>query len=124
MTVVPTAMHAVDMVTAAIRGHRYHYADEYRLQEGLTLAITAAGLPVRREVRLTPTDRIDLLTVRVGVEVKVAGTPDAVLRQLQRYATSPQVDALVLVTTRARHQSLPRVVGGKPLTVVYLGGVA
>lgn len=111
------------VVLDVLRAHRYHFSGEHQLQEGLALALTEAGLPVRREVRLTARDRVDLLTGRVGIEVKVAGSAETVLRQVQRYATSDLLDALIVVTTRATHRALPDVVGGKPLAVIYVGGV-
>lgn len=120
----PPAPVTAEQVTTAIRAHRYHYAHEDGLQAGITEALTGAGLPARREVRLAPRDRLDVLAGGVGIEVKVAGSPDSVLGQLQRYATSEQITALVLVTTVARQRAMPEQVGGKPLSVIYLGGVA
>jgi hypothetical protein len=111
-------------VADVIRACRFHYQDEDGLQRGIAGALAAAGLAARREVRITPRDRLDFLVGGTAVEVKVAGQPGSVLRQLQRYAASDLVADLVLVTTRARHASLPSVVGGKPLTVVRIGGVA
>lgn len=107
-----------DTVAAA----RFGYRNEDELQAGLAAALVAAGHDVIREVRLAARDRVDLLVDRTAVEVKVAGTPERVLAQLARYAESDWVDDLVLVTTRARHRTLPDEVGGKPLRVVVLGG--
>ena len=114
----------VDAVAAAIGAYRYRHADEYGLQAGVTEALTAAGLPAEREVRLSPADRLDVLSGGIAVEVKTAGTVDSVLRQLQRYAQHDHIHGLVLVTTKARHRALPEQVGGKPLRVVHLGGAA
>lgn len=120
--VTPTAVDA-GTVAAAIGSYRFTYRAEDQLQEGLAAAFAAAGLPVQREVWLSPSERIDFLVGRVGVEVKVAGSPSVVLSQLQRYATHERIGGLVLVTTRARHRALPAVVGGLPLRIVHLGGV-
>lgn len=115
-----TAAAVVDVIDA----HRFTYASEDALQEGLAAALDAAGLHVQREVLLSARDRVDLLVGRVAVEVKVAGTNAGVFRQLVRYAGSGDVDELVLVTTRRRHSAIPRDVAGKPLTVVQVGGAA
>ena len=109
-------------VCAAIRAHRYVWQNENQLQEGLAGALAASGWTVEREVRLSGASRIDLLIGRVGVEVKIAGTVETVARQLQRYAASDLFDALVLVTSRARHRTVPAVLGGKPVTVIMVGG--
>lgn len=108
-----------------ISAHRFRWASETDLQEGLAQCLAEYGYPVEREVRLSGRDRIDLLVHRTGIEVKVAkpgtATPiERVLAQLGRYAQSDQVDELVLVSTSARHRIVPQTVGGKPLRAVVL----
>ena len=65
-----------------------------------------------------------LLAGRVGVEVKTGGGRNDVVRQLTRYAHCPEVDELVLVTTRAKHHHMPAEVAGKPVHLVSLIGAA
>jgi hypothetical protein len=120
MTAAPT----VSDVRAAIALGAYRYADELELHRGIEAALHAAGLRSTPEVRLTPHDRIDFLVDRVGVEVKVKGTRDALHRQLLRYAASPRVDALLVVTTIRAHRGLPGRIGGKPVHLIVIGGVA
>lgn len=109
---------AAATIEAAVRAHRFCYADEYSLHEGLEQAFSAAGLDVQREVSLNPSGRIDFLVDRTGIEVKVAGSTEVVTRQLARYA--PHVDDLVLVTTKARHRDVPTVIGGKSVRTIVL----
>ena len=111
----------VDNIAETIAGCRFAYGSESDLQHGVAAALTTAGLQVQEEVRLDPRNRIDLLTGRVGIEVKVASTADHVARQCRRYLASPLLDGLVLVTIRARHQ-LPATIAGKPVRVVNLIG--
>jgi hypothetical protein len=106
-------------LTEALRRHRFNYSNEDQLQQGIAAALTAAGFDVEREVRLDGRSRIDLLVGRVGIEVKVAGTPDAVERQLARYASSDRIDGLMLVTSRPRHL-IPQTINGKPVETVQL----
>lgn len=106
-------------ILQAINGSRFLYTSEDELQEGLAKVLTEAGFNVHREVRLTPRDRIDLMVGRVGIEVKIAGRPWSVLGQLQRYAESPAINELILVTTKARHEA-PARLNGKPVTVVFI----
>lgn len=103
--------------------HTYQVGSEARLQPLLAKVLTDHGIAAEREVRVGPRERVDILTGHgVAVEVKVAGTPDAVRRQLVRYAASPQVEAIVLATTRQAHRRLPAEIGGKPVVVAWLSG--
>jgi hypothetical protein len=115
-------MTTLDQVLAVIRGHRFRYSDEEELQEGIAAALTAASLDVEREVRLDDHDRIDILVGTIGIEVKVAGSAESALAQLQRYATHPEIEHLVLITSQ--WQRLPKVAGTKPLTTVSLAAGA
>jgi hypothetical protein len=109
-----------DTLVELITDHRFTYRDERQLHDGLAELFADHQVPVQREAPLRGSDRIDFLAGRVGIEVKTRGFPAAVLRQLQRYATSDRVDALVLVTTVARHSTLPAAIGGKPLLIASL----
>jgi hypothetical protein len=110
-------------IAALIGACRYHYRDEDRLHAGIEQVLADGGVNATAEARLSGRDRIDFLAGPVGIEVKIAGSAADVTRQLRRYATHPEIGALVLVTTRARHRALPRQIGGKPLRVVFLSGV-
>ncbi len=72
-----------------------------------------------------PSEKVDpaCLAGGIGIEVKVAGSPPEVGRQLRRYAAFPQIEALLLVTTRARHLRMPTEIAGKPVRVAWLSGV-
>jgi hypothetical protein len=107
-------------VASSIRSFNFRYGDEDQLQEGLAEALTTAGFEVRREVRLSAGDRIDLLVGRVGVEVKVAGSAARVARQIARYAKH-DLAGLVLVTNKLRH-SPPSI--SMPIEVVCLAGAS
>lgn len=109
-------------VADVIQANRYTYSREADLQQGIAVALAAVGLPAVREVRLSGRDVIDVMCGDVGVEVKVAGRPAPVARQLLRYAEHPQVAALVLVTTRSTLRAVPRELAGKPVLVVWLPG--
>lgn len=103
-----------------IRGFRFTFANEDRLQEGIAGALADAGIDAEREVRIDARRRIDLLADRIGVEVKVDGSSANVARQVARYLESDLLDGLVLVTNRVRHLRVPPVVHGKPVEVVTL----
>lgn len=127
-------MTDIHTVAAAIRARHFDFANEEELQEGLALALADAGYPVRREVVLDGTSRIDLMVVQdaeseewvppgIGIEVKVAGRSASVLKQLERYARFDQVTGLILVTSRRRTHGQMRSlseIDGKPFLVVDL----
>ncbi len=107
-------------IARLITGYRYTFRDEEQLHDALAEVFAACGVQAEREVRLSSHDRIDFLIGRVGLEVKTDGATTAVARQLQRYARHDRIDTLVLVTTVARHRTLPPTIGGKPLIVASL----
>jgi len=96
------------------------------LQAAIHELLTEAGLDldVIREASLTERDRVDFLVRSVALEVKVDGSPNAVLRQLHRYAQSDRVGAILLVSTRARLTQLPCSLNGKPVRALHLIGGA
>lgn len=111
-------------IAAVLRGHRYLFDDEIELQDGLEDALSANGIAGEREVRLSSRDRIDFLIGRVGIEVKIGGNVDSLVRQLTRYAHSDQIDELIAVVSRPKLSAVPGTVAGVPVQVVFVGGVA
>lgn len=109
-------------VVAAIRASAYTHINEKEWQAALAEALQGSGLPAEREVPLPGAGAIDLMSGRIGIEVKVAGTAAQVERQLRRYAHSERVDELVLVTNRVRHRNVPAILEGKPVTVLVITG--
>jgi hypothetical protein len=106
-------------IATDLRRLRFRYCNEAELQDGIAGAMTNLEYNVLREVILTPQDRVDFLVDGVGIEVKVKGPTAAVVRQLARYAQHDAIEALILVTTRLRHQP-PRELNGKQVIVVAL----
>jgi dihydrodipicolinate synthase/N-acetylneuraminate lyase len=113
-------MKRVADIVAALAGRSFRFADEAQLQAGIAEALGADGIAFEREARLDGKNRIDFLIGRVGVEVKVGGSLTDVTTQLMRYAARDEIDELVLVTSRLRHDRMPLKLNGKSLTVVTL----
>lgn len=117
-------------ISRALSGRRWHHRDEYGLQAAIAERLTQMGIPYERETRLTPSERIDFLCHRpdgldkasIGIEVKVSGSTQALLRQLLRYARTDKLNGLVVLTSRPSHLELPPVVGGLPCTVILAQG--
>jgi alkanesulfonate monooxygenase SsuD/methylene tetrahydromethanopterin reductase-like flavin-dependent oxidoreductase (luciferase family) len=111
---------AATAVAAHISRHRFTYRDERDLQEGIA-ELLGGEHHVEREVRLNAADRVDLLVDgSLCIETKIAGSPQAVRRQLERYAAHPDIAAILLVTSRVRHD-VPHEMNGKPVIVAMLG---
>lgn len=99
------------------------FITEDDLQAAIKAELDAHLVYPDREVRLSDGhSRIDLLAGRIGIEVKIKGGWADVIRQLTRYAHCDEISALVLVTTKARHHSIPTELAGKPVSLVSLIG--
>lgn len=98
-------------------------ASEARLHELVASALAGAGVAHEHEVDLGEGRRIDFLTDGgVGIEVKIAGARNEVLRQVHWYAQAERVLAIVLFTTRAAHALAADTLNGKPVIVVRSKG--
>ena len=118
-------MTDLDRLCGVLGSYRYRFARERDLRDGIAEALALRGVSFDREVRLTPEDVIDFLVAAIGVEVKVEGSPAAILRQLARYMESSRIAALLLFTRKAQHaHRFPAELGGKPLRVITLGDAA
>lgn len=98
---------AMRQVIDALTGKRFPLEDEKATQAAMDAAFAEAWRDIlcaptwRREVNLGGGSIIDfLIEGGVGVEVKIKGQPSAIARQLRRYAACPQIESLILVTSR------------------------
>jgi hypothetical protein len=107
---------------------RWPIGVELDFQNAVAEWLNRQDVRYEREYHLREADIIDFYFPdgRIGLELKVKGSPAAVMRQLQRYARSPEVDALILMTG---HASLAAgcadMLAGKPVHVVatWAGGL-
>lgn len=116
-------MNAEDVI-AVLRRYRYRFTCERDLQVGIASALDAAGIAFIREYRLEDDKGIIDFWIeqgQVGIECKIKGTLPDVTRQLFRYSESNQVDALILVTAKAKlGRNQPDEMNGVPLRVLDL----
>lgn len=111
-----------DQVVRLIAGARLGVVAEKVTQADLeTIFVNALGAEtVSREHRLGPADIPDFL-IGGAIVVEVKGRRHryaAVARQLDRYASYPEVTTLIVATARA--MLLPPVIDGKPVRVINL----
>lgn len=121
-------MDVLDEIVDVVASRRYRFESEEQLQAQIADALVASGLMGEREFRLSDRDRVDILVwngndtsfCRFAVEVKIDGSTSAVAAQLARYAEHEDVDAIVLVTSKAKHRAVPAELNGKPVRVVQV----
>lgn len=108
-------------VVETIKRARVDLSDEKRTQRDIAEVLEAHQIPHEREVKLSKKDIVDFMVGTVAVEVKLkTGTSKMdIYRQLQRYAESPKVSALILVTNLS--MGLPETINGKPAYFISLG---
>lgn len=115
----------LDRVVDLLSSHRFLYTCERDLQDEIENLLRGAGLLYAREFDLDASrrSRVDfyLPGPRIGIEIKIKGSPSAVGEQMHRYGGCDAVSALVLVTARVRTAAyVGASVCGKPVRVVSL----
>lgn len=108
-------------VVEIISRARVDLSDEKRTQRDIAEVLDIAQIPYTREVKLTKKDIVDFMVSDIALEIKLktGASKMDVYRQLERYAESPQVAALVLVTNLS--MGLPETINGKPTYFISLG---
>lgn len=122
---------ALRAILNALRGRRYRVSNEAELQVAVADVLGELNVGFRREAKLDGASRIDFLfpvvddpQFNVGLEIKIACSVSALLRQLHRYSLSDKLDQLVFFTSSRRLaievlSSFPdRLVFGKRLHIV------
>lgn len=107
----PTLLSA--RIARIIEGTRINVTTERASHDAIAAALTRDGLEVRREVVLSPKDRIDIMVNGIGVEVKTGHSRREIHAQLVRYAKLDAIEGLVLATGVAWPTDM-REIGGKP----------
>lgn len=114
----------VGRLHAVLTSGAYSYDNERQLQDQLEQRLRSAGLDYQREAPLAK-DRgqPDFL---VGprpwlvLEVKVGGSRNDLLRQVDTYLGDGRVGGCVVATTRTAHRDLPTVIRDKLVRVAWL----
>ena len=113
-------VYASTKVKGLLAGYRFDFSCESTLQQQLEQVLRSNDILFRREVVVSPKDRIDfLLDGGMGIEVKIQGAPSAIYRQCRRYCQSDLITSLLLVTGRS--MGLPETIEGKDCHVLLLG---
>lgn len=107
-------------VVGILKRYEFRFSSEAELQNGVGEVLEKNGIFYAREYSLTERDRIDFyLPAGIGLEVKIDGSGNDLLRQCSRYLQLPQLHALVVVAAGHRLASaIPSTLCGKPLAVI------
>jgi len=107
-------------VCAALRELRSPFAlYESDIHQWVAQQLNQSGLDFRHEAVIGKGCRIDFLVDTVGIEIKKGKpNPNTVKAQLMRYAASPEISGLVVLTQRSLR--LPDHLLGKPVKVIPL----
>ena len=120
---------AIDGLVFRFRRSTIPFGTEQAVQDAIEDLLEHEKLNYTREFAIGR-DRVDFLVdfridgnpFRIAIECKVAGGPSAVMEQLLRYAQSPDVDAIILVTSRNTHRFAVPTVNGKLFSVANVAG--
>lgn len=121
MSQAPTIPPVVADVIRLVQRCRLDLSSEKHLQEGVAEVLKAAGIAYEREKRLSPKDIPDFLIAGgVVVECKMRNKSKKmdIFRQLARYATYPEVTAIILASNVS--MGLPPEIEGTPLFAASL----
>ena len=113
----------LDSIRATFRGVTFLTRDEAELQHLVARELTRSGIEHEEQVKLGPGERIDFMCGAVGLELKTMGGLAPLIRQLDRYAESDRVAALVVLSTRRQLTFLPSELRGKPVLGLPVGAL-
>ena len=109
----------VEHIGGIITQYRYNFSTEKELQDGLEKAFIENEVQYEREVRLQQRDIIDFVVthhgIRLGIEVKINGNRNALLRQISRYLEHESIDSIFVVGTPYWILNIPQSLHGKEL---------
>ncbi len=114
------ALTALETVLNTLRELRAPLAlSEHTLHQQIAALLQERGIAFSHEYLLMPRCRVDFLCGGIAIEVK-RGRPNrtALLKQAQRYLSSPEVDAIILVCEQGLE--LPDTIDQKPCRVLSL----
>lgn len=107
-------------IQLSLRGRRFSLGDEKRLQAEIAEAFTSHNINFMREVHLDKSNIVDFMIDGLAIEVKIRTKTSSmqIYRQLERYCAFPEVEALMVMTSKAI--SLPGTINDKPVYVLSL----
>lgn len=102
--------------------YAYSFDNEEELQFGIEQVLIQNNIKFERELRLDSKSRIDFFIDGIGIEVKIKGTFNNLLRQVHRYVQYKEIKSLIIVTNRSKFNNIPTVINNKRVILLYLLG--
>lgn len=102
--------------------YRFRFSTEKDLQDGIESVLVSGNISYQREVHLGSSDRPDFMVGGVAVEVKIAGSLSALVRQIFRYAKYQQVESILVIGSPSWIPKIVTELNGKPVCSIYLLG--
>lgn len=107
-------------IKTLLQNKRFDLHNEKILQSQIEQILVNSGIPYRREYELSKGSIIDFwIDNRLGIEIKIKGSPKDIFRQLRRYCSHDKIEAILLVTNKTIR--LPQSIENKPSQVLNLG---
>ncbi|WP_411691010.1 hypothetical protein [Acinetobacter gandensis] len=104
-------MITIDNFGDIVASHKYRYSNEKELQKCLEELFIAKNIPFEREVRLSNKDIVDFVVEldigRIGVEIKIDGARNSLLRQISRYLGHESITAVFVIGSPYWLNNLP-----------------
>lgn len=117
----PTDVQLLELITL-MKPFRIRYATELDMQDDLDSLLSAAKQDYTREW-IIGAGRLDFhLANGIGIECKIAQSPDTVMRQVRSYLEHDSVTGILVVTSKASHRAIPRSLNNKPVRVHWVAG--
>lgn len=112
-------------IISALQSFRYSYADEREFQNGISSALENSFISFERECDLGRHGIIDFTCGKIGIEAKIKGNRQDLLRQVARYTQHDSIDQIIIASARrSMIQGAPTSLNGKKIYTVFLGGFA
>lgn len=109
-----------DTVIEILKRAKIPHTTEEEMQVAIFTLLTTHKIEFTREYSLSKRDRVDFLTGDgIAIECKTKGQPLTIHRQLERYAESDMVKAIVLFSSK--FMNVKPTINGKPAMVIHAG---
>lgn len=116
----------LEKIVSVLSSFKYRFSSEVDLQNGFAKALDNSGIRYEKEKTLSPqpglrvlsgvNDRPDFVIDGLAVEVKIAGGLSALLRQISRYASHPEIRGVLVVGTPRWIDEIPDTLCHKPIS--------